>query len=163
MRLYPLSSCKQTAYFYLSVSLPDRSSGLHTAKPDTGNHRVNLAAAETGVNHAQSPNGHLQSMSHQQQGLARCFTMNAMHAQRHGSDHRPTSSRGRSDRTCRSLRLPVAAWLASAWLALSASAYQNSFFGAQRPFSGQPAGPVRQVQLTCLNTFAGPPFNFRMR
>lgn len=57
----------------------------------------------------------------------------------------------------------VAACALLACIVQQASAYENSFFGAQNPFSGQPAGPVTHPKLACLNTVAPPPFNYRMR
>jgi hypothetical protein len=40
-----------------------------------------------------------------------------------------------------------------------AMAYENSFFGAQRPFTGQPFGPVAAAStLGCLNSRAPQPY-----
>ncbi|KAL6755901.1 hypothetical protein V8C86DRAFT_2665121 [Haematococcus lacustris] len=41
--------------------------------------------------------------------------------------------------------------------------YQNSFFGAWLPSSGQPVGPVTPVRIACLESRAPAPFNYKMR
>lgn len=48
--------------------------------------------------------------------------------------------------------------LALAAVFQSTLSYQNTFFGALRPFTGQPAGPVTKPKIACLKTKAPPPF-----